>query len=366
MTQVQARRWIADLLRDGVGQGVFSMEAAGLSLEQVAVAAQREGVVGLVHARLAADSDVPALADAVRRQAARTLWIRSECRRLLDALAAQGIAVLVLKGGALVWWLYPAPHLRDCGDLDLLFASREEAFRALDILAECGYAEGHEQGDHAYELLRKPAPGVKLELELDVHWRLLNAPVFADVLDFRTLLAGSIAIPALGPHARGLGPVHALLHAAMNRVVNLYVGTGEMLKCLYDIHLLSARFDDAQWESVLHLAIDKGLCGVLHEALQAARVELGTMVPGGVLAELARAIPTEELAPDRLNDWIYMQRRNAAALPLPQRIHWLWHRLVPDANFLRQSHGADASFPLLLVRHWRRFVARLFGGRGSG
>ena len=55
----------------------------------------------------------------------QSLWLRAETTRLLAALHAAGLRVLVLKGVALASWLYPAAHLRDCGDLDLLLAEVE-------------------------------------------------------------------------------------------------------------------------------------------------------------------------------------------------------------------------------------------------
>ena len=73
-----------------------------------------------------------------------------------------------------------------------------------------------------------------------------------------------------------------------------------------------------------------------------------------------RAAP---LDPARLGDWAYMQRRNAAALPLTQRLHWLWRRLIPETDFLRKTYGSDASWPRLLLAHWRRFALRVSATR---
>ena len=358
----ELRAWLAAVLRDQAGS-VAPVPAAATP-EQVLAVAERQGVASLVHARLGEQADGSALqaafAVAARQQAMRSLWLQAETRRLLAALHAAGLRVLVLKGAALAGWLYPAAHLRDCGDLDLLLASHEDTMRAVQVLADCGYPDGYEQGGHAYELLRKPVPGTAFPLELDLHWRLLNAPVFATALDFETLWSGSIAIPALGPQARGLGPVHALLHAAMNRVVNLYTDVGDQLKGLYDLHLLAARLDTDDWAQVQRLALAGGLCGVMQSGLQAAQHALGTPLPVPVLAALAAAVPGERLDPARLHDWSYMQWRNAAALPLRLRLRWLWGRLLPDAGFLRSAHGADASLLVLWWRQGRRLLARLF------
>ena len=68
--------------------------------EQVLAGASRHGVASLVHERLRLHPDgsplQAAFADAARRQAMRSLWLQAEARRLLAALHAAGLRVLVL------------------------------------------------------------------------------------------------------------------------------------------------------------------------------------------------------------------------------------------------------------------------------
>lgn len=364
-SDASVRAWLAAVLRAPVGS--VPAVPVGTTLAHALAVADHEGVAALAYERLRELPEAQALqaafAESARKHAMQSLWLRAEATRLLKAFNEAGLRVLVLKGVALSAWLYPAPHLRACGDLDLLFASRADALRAVEVLDICGYPHGYEQGGHAYELVRKPAPGSAYALEVDVHWRLLNAPVFADALDFETLWLESIMIPTLGPHARGLGPVHALLHAAMNRAVNLYTDVGDLLKCLYDIHVLAARFEAGDWESMLQTASERKSCGVVQAALAAAQAQLGTAVPDGILTALAQRIPHELVDPQRLDDWLYMQRRSVAALSLGQRLRWVLGRLMPDSGYLRTYYGADAPLPFLLLRHWWRMPKRLFAKR---
>ncbi len=63
----------------------------------------------------------------------------AELREVLAALAGAGLPVLLLKGAALAYTLYPEPHLRERCDTDLLLPSRDEAERAWRVLQTLGY-----------------------------------------------------------------------------------------------------------------------------------------------------------------------------------------------------------------------------------
>ena len=351
---------------------VFSVPAWLPDPAAVVSTALREGVVVLVNERLTAPLVVneriaayqAAFAEAARQQTVQALWLRVEATRLLNALDEAGVRVLVLKGVALAHWLYPASHLRQCGDMDLLLASVEEAEKAVEVLTSQGYDQGYEQGPHSYERVRKPSSSSRFALELDLHWRLLNAPVFARALQFEALWARSIVIPALGIRARGLGPGHALLHAAMNRAVNLYSGEGDPLKGLYDIGLLVQSMTQPDWDEVLDTASLRSLCGVLWSALASAQIQLRVPVSLLVMQRLQAQSKVEDIDASRLSEWGYMQRRNLAALPWRQRGSWLWGRLLPPRNYMRSLHGQEKTLPGLLVARGQMLLRRLSAASG--
>ncbi len=221
------------------------------TLPDLVAAARREGVVALVDWQLqqaarksavtqAQDASPPppelikAFNTAARDEALLSMLLEGETRRTLALLAAASIPGLLLKGSALAYWAYPQPHLRACGDVDLLLPSREAAEQLSAQLTATGYKRAETSGELvAYELLcRRPVSG-DLQLEVDIHWRLANSPLFTDVFTFDELVADSIALPRLAPNARGLGPVHALLHACVHRALNLSIGVDDKLKWLY-------------------------------------------------------------------------------------------------------------------------------------
>jgi len=145
------RRWLAAML---VGAAPPLAEDRTDALLACAI---EEGIVGLVHERLQQEPCVHvefrnAVAGPAREAAAGSLMLESEFRKLLSLLVDAGMPVLLLKGSALAWWLYPTAYLRECGDIDLLFSSREQAEEAVRLLTTHGYALSQMPDDLTYEL----------------------------------------------------------------------------------------------------------------------------------------------------------------------------------------------------------------------
>ena len=330
-----------------------------LSGEMVA-AAQREGIVALVDWRLqqapresAATQTKGALAiptevikaftTAAREEALVSMVIEGESRRVMGLMAEARIPGLLLKGSALAYWAYSQPHLRACSDVDLLLPSREAAEQLSDRLTASGFERAETSGELvAYELLcRRPVSG-DWQIEIDIHWRLANSPLFADVFTFDELMADSVALPNLAPNARGLGPVHALIHACVHRALNLSIGVGDKLKWQYDLEILRANFTPADWQRLVDLSIRNGLAGVVRNALENAAGAFKNQLPHEWVTALACAESAEALDAQRLSDWRYMQRMTFKSLPTVfLKLRWLWPRLFPSLDYLRYLYGTQ-------------------------
>ena len=297
-----------------------------------------------------------------RSAALPSLLLQAEALRALSFLAKACIPCLLLKGSALAYWAYPQPHLRECGDVDLLLPSRAHAERLSALLTASGYERAETSGELvAYELLcRRPVSG-EWHIELDIHWRLANSPLFADAFTFEELMADSIAIPKLAPNARGLGPVHALLHACIHRALNLSIGIDDKLKWLYDMELLMALLTPADWQRLVELAKAKKLAGVVRSALEAAALTFGRKLPLELIAALLHAELAEPVDAQRLSDWHYMQRKTYQSLPtIWQKLIWLWQRLFPSRDYLQYLYGVGyTSYPALMAVRIKRVLRRL-------
>ena len=339
------RAWLAAVIR-GAEPGTPPPDEAGL-LDT----AQAEGVLALCHDRLRrspAWTRYPeTLRAALTRHAYQEVAVEmlraAELRAVLEALARQGLPVLLLKGAALAYTLYPEPHLRSRCDTDLLLPSQEEAEYAWRVLQTLGYQQPNAvTGDLiVYQLnIYKTSRG-GLTHALDVQWRLSKAALFAESFPFTELAAAAVPIPALGPHAHGLGLVHALLMACMHRVFHLPDGSGNRLIWLYDIHWLAQRLTDEQWQQWMTLAEERGVCGPCLDGLRTAQLAFETVLPAEIQHRLKAGADREGWFNPRLarKRW-YLEWLSFRALPSTgARLRWLGQYLFPDAGYLRRKYG---------------------------
>lgn len=337
------RAWLAALLR-GEEAGTAPAEAGLLD------AARAEGVLALCHDRLRrspAWTRYPeTLRAALSRHACQDVAVEmaraAELREVLDALARQDLPVLLLKGAALAYTLYPEPHLRDRCDADLLLPSRDDAERARRVLQGLGYQQPMAvPGDLiSYELACYKTDRGGLTHALDVHWRMSNAALFAERFTFAELAAVAVPVPALGPRARGLGPTHALLLACMHRLASLGGGIADRLIWLYDIHLLVQRFTEEHWRQFATLAEARGVCGPCRDGLDSARRWLGTNPPDAVLIRLRTGADREGFDPRQIRPrWRYEWLTFRALPSTAVRLRWLGQHLFPAAGYLRGQYG---------------------------
>ncbi|MEZ5645278.1 MAG: nucleotidyltransferase family protein [Burkholderiaceae bacterium] len=314
--------------------------------------ASAEQVVALVDWRIRGGlAGVPeavsqAFFSSARERVAHLMIRQAEARRVLGMFAAAGISCLLLKGSALAYWAYPEVYLRECVDVDLLFADREDAVQAAGMLKNDGYVIRQHFGNAASRefLCVRPKPDV-WRVEFDMHWGLSGKPVFARRLDFSELEAESIPLPGLAPAARGLGAIHACLHACMHRTADLSNGSGDRLKWLFDLHLLALSLNVADWSRLQALAIDRGIAGICADGFAQAANVFHTPLPDGTLDELWRVSSGERLNPKRLRHWVYFQLENLRSLPdWPSRAQWTWERLLPTADYREDVGVVDKGF----------------------
>jgi hypothetical protein len=254
--------------------------------------ARRHRVHLLLAASIESCSELhPDLSHELKLSAAMDAAREQELRRLLSALVADDVDVLLLKGAGLAYTVYPAPHLRPRVDTDLMlrYTSLARAEQVFSTLGWVRSVEPERELSAAQRHYVKPGPCGTTD-HLDVHWKISNPRVFADALSFEELLTRSIDVPALGTSARTLAYPDALFLACLHRVA--HHDDARDLLWLWDIHLLVARLSRAERAAFVALAARESMCTVCCRGLELA----SQMFDADVAAHLDAAVAADLIA----------------------------------------------------------------------
>lgn len=295
--------------------------------------------------------------------AALDLERERELRIIIHALEAAGAKPLVFKGAHLAYTCYERPDLRPRVDTDLLIdrspAARGATHQALTAL---GYmTPPHVGGD----LVMTQRSYVKRRQDrvvhaVDVHWRLANPQVFAEVLTHEELLRDSVSIPALGPAARGPSGFHALVIACVHRVA--HHADGDSLIWLYDIDRLWRKVREVEGRApsaVEGFITERGISQVCRASLRRTVTAFGTPVPTGFLADrpggsreaTARFLDGPRGSAESALDDLRATRSWRARIRLTRE------HLFPPADYMRQVYAPASRMPLVFL-----YLRRTIGG----
>ena len=328
--------------------------------------AAAEGVIGLLYAQVretGAASRLPTdlvdgLREGARRQAAMEIIQRVELQRIVAAVRARRLDVLLMKGASLAYDVYLDPAWRVRSDVDAFIRESDcEAVRG--CLEELGYACTPVAGRlvaYQFHAERRDDRGVRHLY--DMHWKIANRQRFAGTVSFDELAAAAIPLPCLGAGARGFGRAHALWLACVHRAAHHY--DQETLVWLYDVHLLTSALDAEGTAQFLALAERSAVRRICLRALRLARDRFGTSVPAAVIRALESAPEDEASAVFLRSDMrqIDVLVDDLRALPgWRSRLLLLKEVLFPAARYMRQIYAAGSSAPLAWL-----YTRRIAGG----
>jgi hypothetical protein len=302
-----------------------------------------------------------ALQEAARREAI-VEWLRAEdVRRVLAMLAAEGVPGILIKGVALAYTCYEEPSHRPHVDVDLLIRE-EDAPVVRRVMEQAGYlAPNRVDGDrvmHQFQFTHRLQNGA--DCEYDFHWRVANPELFAHALAFEELDASARPVPALSEHARAPADLHSLFLACIHRVAHHY--DDDSLVWLYDIHLLSQRLDEDDWDRFAALAQRTRMCTVCAHGLRAAAEAFGALLPPSVLARLSttESEPAAAFLAPSLRT-IDVELSTLRQLPTWRaRAELVWQHLFPKPAFIMKAYGVKrrAWLPLLYTHRAARGAVR--------
>jgi hypothetical protein len=280
-----------------------------------------------------------------RHERAVELFRKVECSRVMDALSRAGISTLLMKGAALAYTVYPAPHLRSRGDTDILIRPTDREI-AREVLASVGYnwvATVTRESVFTQWMFRRRGVG-QLEHTVDLHWKVSNRPRFRDMLSFDESASECEPIASLGSEAKTFGLVHSLLLAAVHPFAHHQADWP--LIWLYDILLLGRELDERSWNRFRDLAHAKRVAALCDQALRLAEFTF----PGS--REFLRPGFFEASVFEKLNDgsaeYLGSQSRgrelvlDLTATPgIWRKARLLASHVFPDVSYMQATYGAS-------------------------
>lgn len=323
-------------------------------------AAARHGVQPLIARQLRRGvlSNTPALvqqslARAAVQQAVIEQRLAMEVRRVVDALARAGVRSLLMKGSALAYTHYPHPCLRPRTDTDLV-VRRDDVTAVSHVFEELKYeALNMTRGDFVmYQRSYSRTDRLGIRHVDDVHWKIANPQLAADLLSWDELERGAIAVSALGEHARALGDVHALLLACVHRIAHHH--DSPRLLWLYDIHLLASRLSEEQLQTFMSLAVEKGAAPMCVHSLEMAGERFGTRLPRDLREHLTRRPADSAIRFDHDVRMVDILVSDLKALPgWRQRLRLLREHVLPPSDYIRRRYGVSNPLALPLLYAYR-------------
>jgi hypothetical protein len=267
-------------------------------------------------------------------------------QRVLDAIAAAGRRVVVFKGAALAYTLYQRPWHRPRTDTDL-FTAPEDVAVASSAIESCGYGRSHALTSgslvtHQVAFERTDAHG--LHHVIDLHWKVVNPQMLADVVDFEEVWRDAAPAPALGASARVPSPVASTVLACVHRLAH-HQGHDRLI-WLYDLKLLSERFSASEWETLCETAAARRVSAICLDGLARAHRLLRSPLPAGVATRLAEAGATD---PSREYIDRTMHKRDVLVSDLAQlrgwraRLRLLREHAFPPRAFILQRYGLQSA-----------------------
>lgn len=294
------------------------------------------------------------LAAALRAGVAFDLLRTHEVAEFLQELRRRGIAFLLTKGAALARTHYTNSALRTRCDTDL-FIDLQDIERVRMALLESGY-EVVPPLYKSHQFMGVSRRRAEAPVIFDIHWRILNAPRFARVIDFTAAVDRSVPAPGLDA-CRTLCAVDALLLACMHRKGSAQHDEDRLI-WLYDIHLLLDAMTPGQLAEFAGRAVHKKVQAACLDGLEQAKARFHTEIPAAMLVQLATAEPLATLSRRFHASNLSLLMDDLRCLPgMRSSLGLLGELFFPSPDSLMSKYGRKNRFWLPLL-----YLQQLLGG----
>ena len=291
----------------------------------------------------------------------QNLFLEHELVKILRAFHEEGIALIVMKGPALAYTVYPSPRLRTYHDIDALIRP-EDLPRARTLLARMGYtfyeeyrANATDNARTGYNFIQK-RPDSWLEVLIELH----TAPHPSEIgtrFDVAALWRTAQPVEILGETALTMDPIHHLLYLCWHY---RFHGFSRLL-WLYDVvMMLRAYGPEMDWRALIETARQQELATTLYYCLSWCSRFFGAASPDDACNELrpsiARRFLIERIALPQpakaLTLASYASRRMLARRLMVDSLSALvkaaWRTLFPSRASIQRRYMQHSRLPMRL------------------
>lgn len=272
----------------------------------------------------------------------QNLFLEAELQHVLHAFHEANIAIILFKGPALAYTVYPQPDLRTYHDLDMLI-HEDDLPRARDLLADMGYTFYEEFRSNVtndrrrgYNFTLKAADSW-LEVLIELHTAPHDSEIGMD-FDVAALWANAQSITVLGEPTLTMHPVDHLLYLCWHYRFHSF----SRLLWLYDLVMIvrsgGARFD---WDMLIERARQQKLATTVYYCLTWCRDLFGVPVPERVW----RALQPPRLCCLIVERFAMPDPASALATPQGYRQRVLAHHVMVDHASELLKVGLRTLFP---------------------
>ncbi len=306
----------------------------------------------------------------------RSLHMERQLREIIESFQEEGVRVLVLRGPALAFSLYPDPAMRPSSDLDLLVMP-EQVVQARGILESLGYRCLARRFETARDFFREECfvhqgnHGNNFPVDLHwVHWELHPFFKGSEEVDIKDLFSRAWKVETQTFAFETLHPVDYLIHSAIHLVM---IHKNEMrLSWIYDTALLAQHLQvNNDWETLQERSVAWRARLPLEHCLKMAQVWAGLELPDGFddFSTWPRATEDESAvwADTMRHHWVTILLKRSLSNPslLLKRIPSLLRLLFPHPDIVRFCYPTSSNWllPISYVRRWLRWIDDLVVSR---
>jgi hypothetical protein len=230
---------------------------------------------------------VATIQDMYRLEMLQNLYLEPELQRILRAFNEVNIPLLLCKGPALAYSVYPQAHLRTYHDIDVLIHPRDLP-QAHDVLRGIGYTFYEE---YRSNMIDRKRVGYNYILKGSDSWlealiELHTAPhesEFGTTFDIESLWQKAQPLMILGEPTLTMHPLDHLLYLCWHYRFHGF----SRLIWLYDIVMIVRTFgSELDWDALVRMARHQRLATTLYYCLSWCRDLFAVAIPVQVFAQL--------------------------------------------------------------------------------